>query len=183
MELHESITLVAALNTQEMNLNMFLFTSADKILICTVISLVSPAPCLPLVLCWKGQCPWNYLRVNVVFLEAELCTLHLFSLFLIQKHHRNSLLPPREIICKLFLIYMASHYSSPAAWSLRVRADKHLECLHLLSPLWVQHDRAVPWEGEAVGRAAWPAEEVQLDRLNFIAFRRLNILLSVKRGS
>lgn len=88
-----------------------------KLLMCAMILLVPPAPCLPLVLCWKGQCPWNFLKVNVVFLEAELCTLHLFSLFLIQKHHRNSLLAPQEIICKLFLIYMASRYSSPAAWS------------------------------------------------------------------
>lgn len=77
----------------------YFFISA-KLLMCTMASLVPPAPCLPLVLCWKGQCPWNYLKVNVVFLEAEPCTPHLFSLFLIQKHHRNSLLPPQEIICK-----------------------------------------------------------------------------------
>lgn len=81
---------------------------------CAMISLAPPAPRLPLVLCWKGQCPWNYLKVNVVFLEAEPCTLHLFSLFLIQKHHRNSLLPPQEIVCEFFLIHMASRYSSPA---------------------------------------------------------------------
>lgn len=42
--------------------------------------------------------------------RIEPCTLHPFSSFPVQKHHRNSLLPPQEIICKSFLIYRASCY-------------------------------------------------------------------------
>lgn len=42
--------------------------------------------------------------------RIEPCTLHPFSSFLVQKHHRNSLLPTQEIICKSFLICTASCY-------------------------------------------------------------------------
>lgn len=65
--------------------------------------------------------------------RTEPCTLHLFSSFLIQKHHRNSLLPSQEIICKSFLIYMVLCYISPAPWLSSVRTDKLSNSLPLFS--------------------------------------------------
>lgn len=66
--------------------------------------------------------------------RPEPCTIHLFSSFLIQKHHRNSLLPSQEIICKSFLTYMVSCYTSPAPWSFSVITDMLLDSLPLFSP-------------------------------------------------
>lgn len=109
--------------------------------------------------------------------RVEPCTFHLFSSSLIQKHHRNSLFPPQEIICKSFLIYMASHYRSPSACLFNVRTDKLSDCLPLLSAVCVlTWQRGVPWAENSSMHShltwwgSWTAS-------NFIAFVRLNILL------
>lgn len=152
MELHLSISHIPALNLQLVIWHTFLFGILYFIYQCSQAPNVycdltcSSCSLPPVGFVFEGSMSMELSESDRGIFRVELCTLHPFSSFLIHKHHRNSLLPPQEIICKSSWIYMASCYRSPAGWLFSVRTDKLSDCLPLLSPLCVlMWQRGVPW--------------------------------------
>lgn len=102
VELHLSISLIPVLNPQQVNWCTFLFISAAKPPMCTMTLLVPPAPWLLLVLCWKGQCPWNFLKVKEVFLELNLALFSCFPSSLYKSTIETAFFHPRRLFANNF---------------------------------------------------------------------------------